>query len=332
MLLFLGPALGPSIGGALIGTVGWRSIFLINVPVGLVAALAIRRIPAGMAVGPRSGARLDRGGLLLLAAGLALLLLGISRGGTGGWAAPATWLPMVAGGGLLASYAAWASRADQPALNLSLARNGRAALAVALCATASVVTFAAVFLLPVFMEEAQGHSALAAGLAMLPQGIITGLSTTFGQRVLRFITVRATVLTGFAVLTAASLGLLAIDAQTPLILTALLLAARSASIGLIITPLLAVLTEPLEQGQLNDATTLFSICQRIAGSVGIGLIAALFAQQAAAHGPVPALHVTGTVITAIAAIGLLAAPLLPAERNVVAYGRRPQEVSSDEVG
>jgi EmrB/QacA subfamily drug resistance transporter len=332
MLLFLGPALGPSIGGALIGTVGWRSIFLINVPVGLVAALAIRRIPAGMAVGPRSGARLDRGGLLLLAAGLALLLLGISRGGTGGWAAPATWLPMVAAGGLLASYAAWASRADQPALNLSLARNGRAALAVALCATASVVTFAAVFLLPVFMEEAQGHSALAAGLAMLPQGIITGLSTTFGQRVLRFITVRATVLTGFAVLTAASLGLLAIDAQTPLILTALLLAARSASIGLIITPLLAVLTEPLEQGQLNDATTLFSICQRIAGSVGIGLIAALFAQQAAAHGPVPALHVTGTVITAIAAIGLLAAPLLPAERNVVAYGRRPQEVSSDEVG
>ena len=335
MLLFLGPALGPSIGGALIGTVGWRSIFLINVPVGLVAALAIRRIPAGMAVGPRGGARLDRGGLLLLAAGLALLLLGISRGGTGGWAAPATWLPMVAGGGLLASYAAWASRAsraDQPALNLSLARNGRAALAVALCATASVVTFAAVFLLPVFMEEAQGHSALAAGLAMLPQGIITGLSTTFGQRVLRLITVRATVLAGFAVLTAASLGLLAIDAQTPLILTALLLAARSASIGLIITPLLAVLTEPLEQGELNDATTLFSICQRIAGSVGVGLIAALFAQQAAAHGPVPALHVTGAVITAIAAIGLLAAPLLPAERNVVTYGRRPQEVSSDEVG
>jgi EmrB/QacA subfamily drug resistance transporter len=332
MLLFLGPALGPSIGGALIGTVGWRSIFLINVPVGLVAALAIRRIPAGMAAGPCSGARLDRGGLLLLAGGLALLLLGISRGGTGGWAAPATWLPMVAAAGLLASYAAWASRADQPALNLSLARNGRAALAVALCATASVVTFAAVFLLPVFMEEAQGHSALAAGLAMLPQGIITGLSTTFGQRVLRFITVRATVLTGFAVLTAASLGLLAIDAQTPLILTALLLAARSASIGLIITPLLAVLTEPLEQGQLNDATTLFSICQRIAGSVGVGLIAALFAQQAAAHGPVPALHVTGTVITAIAAIGLLAAPLLPAERNVLAYGRRPQEVSSDEVG
>jgi EmrB/QacA subfamily drug resistance transporter len=332
MLLFLGPALGPSIGGALIGTVGWRSIFLINVPVGLVATLAIRRIPAGMAVGPASGARLDRGGLLLLAAGLALVLLGISRGGTGGWAPPATWLPMVAGAGLLVGYATWASKADQPALNLSLARNGRAALAVMLCATASVVTFAAVFLLPVFMQEAQGHSALAAGLAMLPQGVITGLSTTFGQRVLRLITVRATVLTGFAVLTAASLGLLAIDARTPLILTALLLAARSASIGLIITPLLAVLTEPLEQGELNDATTLFSICQRIAGSVGVGLIAALFAQQAAAHGPVRALHLTGTVVTAIAAIGLLAAPLLPAERNVVTYGRRPQEVSSDEVG
>jgi len=73
---------------------------------------------------------------------------------------------------------------------------------------------------------------------------------------------------------------------------------------------------------LNDASTLFRIWQRIAGSLGVGLIAALYARQAALHGPVTALHVAGWVIAAIAAGGLLAAVPLPAERNVLPYARQ----------
>jgi MFS family permease len=98
MLLFLGPALGPSVGGALIGAVGWRAIFLINVPAGLAAALAVRRIPAG-------GARLDLPGLVLLAGGLAALLLGISEAGTASWASARTWPLLIAGMVMLAGYA-----------------------------------------------------------------------------------------------------------------------------------------------------------------------------------------------------------------------------------
>jgi EmrB/QacA subfamily drug resistance transporter len=321
LLLFLGPALGPSAGGALIGAVGWRSIFLINVPFGIAAAVAVRRIPADMAPARADRARLDLPGLLLLAAGLALLLAGISQAPAAGWDSAPALLLMTGGALLLAGYAARAVRIDQPVLDLSLARRRAGAVALTLCAAASVVTFAAVFLLPVFMQEVQGRTALAAGLAMLPQGLITGLSTTLGQRVLRVVTVRTTVLAGFALLTTASLGLLGITARTPLPVIAALLSARSASIGLVITPLLAVVTEPLSQGELADASTLFSIWQRIAGSLGIGVIAAIYAQQAAAHGPVKALHVVGVLIAAIAALGLLAAPLLPARRNVAVYAR-----------
>ena len=123
-------------------------------------------------------------------------------------------------------------------------------------------------------------------------------------------------LAGFALLTGASLGLLVIGARTPLALTALLRAVRSASIGLVISPLLAVLTERLSHRRLSDASTLFSIAQRVAGSLGVGLIAAVFAQQSAAHGAVRALHVVAVIIACIAAMGLLAPTLLPAQRNV----------------
>ena len=315
LMLFLGPALGPTVGGALIAAAGWRAIFLTNVPVGALAAVAVRFVPAALAPGRTPGARFDLPGLILLAAGLTGLLFGASQGGAAGWASAATLIPLAAGAALVAGYVSWALRRDQPALDLSLARQVVPALSMGLCALASVVTWAAVFLLPVFVQTAAGRSAIAAGLALLPQGLITGLSTALAPRLLTGLTVRVTVLAGFAVLATASLGLLLVGAATPLWLIAVILACRSVSIGLVINPLLQALTEPLRPDQLGDATTLFNTWQRIAGSFGIGLIAALYAAHARAHGPVAALHLAGVVLALIAVAGLLAALALPAVRN-----------------
>ena len=318
LLLFLGPALGPTVGGALIAAAGWRAIFLVNVP-GLLAAVAVRAVPAALAPERQPGARFDLPGLILLAAGLTGLLLGASQGASAGWSAPACWLPLAAGAALTAGYAAWARRCterrEQPVLDLTLARRRGPVLSMGLCALASVVTWAAVFLLPVFVQTAQGRSALVAGLALAPQGLITGLSTALAPRWLSRLTVRVTVLAGFAVLAVASLGLLLITAATPLWLIALILAVRSVSVGLVINPLLQALLQPLRPDQLGDASTLFNAWQRIAGSFGIGLVAALYATQARTAGPAAALHAAGLVLVVIAAAGALGALALPAARN-----------------
>ena len=314
IMLFLGPALGPTVGGALIGAGGWRAIFLINVPLGAAAALAVRLVPAALAPGRTPGARFDLPGLVLLAAGLTGLLLGASQGAAYAWSTAPAWAPLTAGAGLLACYAAWAARRDQPALDLSLVRRRVPALSMGLCALASVVTWAAVFLLPVFVQSVQGRSALAAGLAMAPQGLVTGLSTALGPRLLARLTVRVTVLAGFAVLAAASLGLLVIGARTPLWVIAVILACRAVSIGLVISPLLQALTDPLRPGQLGDANTLFNTCQRVAASFGIGLIAALYATQARLHGQVAALHFVGVILAALCLAGLLISLALPGLR------------------
>jgi predicted MFS family arabinose efflux permease len=285
------------------------------VPVGALAAVAVRFVPAALAPGRRPGASFDLPGLILLTAGLTGLLFGASQGAANGWMSASTLAPLAVGAVLAACYVGWAARRDQPALDLSLARRRGPALSIGLCALASVVTWAAVFLLPVFVQSVQGRSALAAGLALAPQGLITGLSTALAPRFLTGFTVRATVIAGFAVLAVASLGLLFVAAATPLWLIAVILACRSVSIGLVINPLLQALIAPLPVGQLGDANTLFNTAQRIAGSFGIGLVAALYAAQAREQGPVPALHVTGLVLTAIALTGALAAIALPAVRN-----------------
>ncbi|MET9486461.1 DHA2 family efflux MFS transporter permease subunit [Nocardia sp. NPDC006630] len=315
ILLFLGPALGPSVGGALIGAAGWRAIFLINVPIAVAAIVASLRIPPALAPGRTAGARFDPVGLMLLGTGLTLLLYGTGQGGSHGWAAAGTWTPIVLGIVLLTAYGAWARRSTHPALDLEVAQHSTSMLALLLCAVASVVTFAAVFLLPVFLQTAQHHSALAAGMALLPQGVVTGVSTVAGQRILTRITVRTTVIAGFAVLVAATAALFAIDTHTPIWITAALLAARSASIGLVITPLLTVMLKPLNTDQLADANTLFNICQRIAASLGVGVFAGWYTTVATYHGPVTALHQTALGLTALAALGATIALALPSTRN-----------------
>jgi len=300
ILLFAGPALGPAVGGALIGTAGWRMIFLVNVPLGALAVVAARRLPGRNE--HRRYEKFDFSGLVLLASGLGILLYGTTE---------RVW-PVAAGGAaLLAGYGWHATRRESPALDVALAREPVAALSMGLCAMASVVTWAAVFLLPVFVQSVQGRSALAAGIAMAPQGVITGLSTALGGKVLARLTVRASVSAGFAVLAVATLGIVLIGPRTPLWVIAAILAVRSVSIGLVITPLLTALTAPLPPGRMADASTLFNAVQRVAGSFGIGLIAALYASLARSAGAVPALHTTGLVIAAIAGGGTVLAIAFP---------------------
>jgi EmrB/QacA subfamily drug resistance transporter len=319
IMLFAAPALGPTVGGALIGAGGWRLIFAVNVPLGVVAVWAAKRLSSGVG-SVRSGEKteFDLAGLIMLAAGVTLVLLGTSQGGTAGWGTATCLAPLLAGAALLAAYGRHAARRAQPALDLSLFRQPVPALSMGLCALAAVVTWTAVFLLPVFVQTVQGRSALAAGIAMAPQAVVTGLSTALGQRgpLTRF-TIRATVGAGFAALAAASLLLLTVEAATPLWVIAVILSVRSASIGLVITPLLIALTGPLPPDRMNDASTLFNVVERIAGSFGIGLLASLYASVArSAAGPVHALHVTGIVIACVAAGGAALAALLPSVRNV----------------
>ena len=319
IMLFAAPALGPTVGGVLIGAGGWRLIFAVNVPLGVVAVWAAKRLSSGVR-SVRSGEKteFDLAGLVMLAAGVTLVLLGTSQGGTTGWGTATCLAPLLAGAALLTAYGRHAARRAQPALDLSLFRQPVPALSMGLCALAAVVTWTAVFLLPVFAQTVQGRSALAAGIAMAPQAVVTGLSTALGQRgLLTRFTIRATVGAGFAALAAASLLLLTVQAATPLWVIAVILSVRSASIGLVITPLLIALTGPLPPDRMSDASTLFNVVERIAGSFGIGLLASLYASVArSAAGPVHALHVTGIVIACVAAGGAALAALLPAVRNV----------------
>jgi EmrB/QacA subfamily drug resistance transporter len=320
IVLFLAPALGPSVGGLLISTFGWQSVFLVNVPFGILGIAGVLAMDAGVAPGRDSDARFDAPGLVLLSAALVLATYGASTGPRSGWWSESS-LPFWLGGLiLLAAYAVWAFTRRSPVVDLRVLTSRDPALAIVLSIIAGLVLFAVLFLMPVFIQDVQGQSPTAAGLLLLPQGVTMAAGTIVGDALTRRHIVRRGVITGMVVLAFTTAALTFVQAGTPGWQLALLLCGRGIALGLIIQPLLVATLGELPQKELADANTMFNIVERVAGSFGVALMATFFQAQVRAHmasaaGPqaaaVAGFHDTVWLLVALSAGGFLISLLLP---------------------
>lgn len=161
-------ALGPLIGGALTSGAGWRWIFLVNVPVGVVAfALGVLRMPA--IAGHGTIRRVDWAGLVSFSAGLALLVFGLLRGEQDGWSSPMIFGSLLASAVLLTAFVLIErARGGAAMLDLGFFRIGtfRAISVAAILVAASGM--AAIFLLVSYVQNALGYSPWASGVRFLP--------------------------------------------------------------------------------------------------------------------------------------------------------------------
>jgi EmrB/QacA subfamily drug resistance transporter len=283
LVLFLGPALGPTLGGLLVSTWGWPSIFLVNLPIGIAALLFVGRLRReGFTDEVDRTVRFDPIGLVLLSVGLTAAIYGTSEAPTHGWWSIRAW-PYWAGGlVLLAAYVAWAVRRRDPAVDLRLLRAARSALTMGLCVLASVAMFGVLFLLPVLVQTIQGHGPLESGLVLLPQGIVMGLSTALARN-LTGVRMRLGIIGGFVAVALTSLLLVLVTVDTPLWIVALIMAGRGLGVGLIIQPLLTDMLGGLPERDLAHANTLFQVGQRLGGSLGVSLLATLFSLRITDH-------------------------------------------------
>lgn len=247
----IGLALGPTIGGLLVSTVGWRWVFGINVPIGVVAVIAgVYLLPRTRSFTPIGG--WDRSGLALLTVATTTGLLGVSAAsglGLPGWA-PITLLTIAAA--CVAGFLFRENRAAAPLLDLALLRNPAigAGLLGALCGY--LVLFGPLVLVPIVLTSA-GSSALYAGMILtaLPAGF--ALAAGPGERLLpRSLTDRARATLGAVLAGAALAALVAAPLNGPWLVT--LLAALGAALG-IFTP-------------ANNSMVMHAVPTSIAGTAG----------------------------------------------------------------
>ena len=178
---FLGYPIGPILGGWLLDHFWWGSVFLINVPVVVIAVIAVAWLmPETRAERPPG---LDLPGTLISSAGLAALTYGIIRAGQDGWSDRTAIITMVAGAVALAVFVAWERAVTrrpggQPLIDLSLFRSAGFTWGTALSTMVQFALFGITFAMPQFFLEVRGLDSLASGLRMLP--LIGGLALGLG--------------------------------------------------------------------------------------------------------------------------------------------------------
>jgi EmrB/QacA subfamily drug resistance transporter len=275
IVFFAAPALGPTLGGLLIDSVGWPWIFWINVPIGVIGIVSVLRV--GLHEPRDHGARFDGIGFVLLGLGAGLAVYGANEGPQVGWLAAGS-LPFWASGGVIVgAYFTWAARRQQPLLDVRLLLHRRiAVLSTSVTAVASVVMFAMLILVPTYLQLVQGISPVAAGLVLLPQALATGLGLGLGARVAARAGIRLTAVAGMLALVVGTVVLLLIGGDTPPGVIAGLLCMRGFAVGFVEQPLLSAMLAGLSRVETAHFSTLYDVTQRMAGSVGVGVFLTLF--------------------------------------------------------
>jgi DHA2 family methylenomycin A resistance protein-like MFS transporter len=163
-------AAGPVLGGALTSVAGWRAIFFLNLPAGVLALLLAARVPRS----PRLATPLDPAGQVTLVVALAALAFGVISGGTAGFAAPVTVTALGMAALAFACFVAAESRVRQPMVPLALLRSRAVAACLLAGFSVNVAFYGIAFLLSLYFQRVLGEPPVTAGLLFLP---MTGLLT-----------------------------------------------------------------------------------------------------------------------------------------------------------
>jgi EmrB/QacA subfamily drug resistance transporter len=273
-------ALGPVLGGLLVGSVGWRSIFWINIPVGLaVVALTAAFVPESRAPRPR---RVDPVGQLLILVALASLTYAIIEAPTAGWTAGRILGPLVAFVVSVAGFVRYEARRDDPLLDLRFFRSVPfwGALVLAISSFASLGGF--LFLNTLYLQDARGLSALRAGLYTLPMAAMTVVFAPFSGRVVGRRGARLPLVAAGIALIVSSAMLTGLTTRTSVGWLMATYVVFGLGFGFVNAPITNTAVSGMPRTQAGVAAAVASTSRQVGQALGVAIVGAL--ANAGLHG------------------------------------------------
>jgi EmrB/QacA subfamily drug resistance transporter len=312
-------AVGPAVGGALTSGLGWRSVFYVNVPVGIATIAATYRWVRESS--DPNARRVDWSGQTALIGGLFLLILALLRGNGDGWSSPAIVAELAAAGLLLAGFVAIEARVKEPMLPLGLFRIKEFSGAQIAAFSISASFFALFFYMTLYLQQILGLSAIEAGLVYLPATVLIFFVSGASAKLLEKVSAGALIAVGLALV---SIGLvLALLATATSSWTMLLPSLLVAGVGTgLFNPAVSAValgSAPPEQSGL--AAGVNDTFRQAGIAVGVALFGALIPGAAALGKGTPESYVDGMhkaliVGAVLALIGAIASTRLIAVRRV----------------
>jgi DHA2 family multidrug resistance protein len=272
MSMLVVPILGPAFGGFVTEAFGWRWLFLMNVPIGLVIIVAALQVLPQTEVRER---RMDFTGFLVLAAALVSMQLIIDHGYQRGYDSPfvvGCAFALAAAAAMLAVH--YASLPAAPIVRLAPLADRNFALAIAAWIPFAVALWGGQLLQPFLFQQQFGHTPVETGLLLMPRAVGAFASMYLYSKIAQRFSASTFLLVGGLVATASCLWMTQMSPQMTGRWMMAPLTVQGIGLGLIVTPLTVLAYSTLPKELAAEASTLYYLARTVASAAGIGVMSA----------------------------------------------------------
>jgi DHA2 family methylenomycin A resistance protein-like MFS transporter len=267
-------ALGPAIGGLLVVAIGWRAVFLLNVPLAaLILGLGTFLIPR--IARTRTSAGFDWVGAFLTTFGIGLLTFALIEGPGRGWGSPVIVGSFALAGFGLATFVVWERDIASPLIDVSLFARAPFTVANLAGLTVFFAFIGAIVYLSAYFQQVQGRSALGAGLAVLPIGLGFFVSAQLSGRLVGRRGPRLPMVLGLCLCGVAMIGLVRLRTDTPLSAIWWDLLAIGFGGGLSLTPMTATAMAAVRSERAGMASAIHNSMRQIGQALGVAVLGSL---------------------------------------------------------
>ena len=298
MSVILGPALGPTLGGVMIEHFNWRSIFYVAIP---VASLAILLGSVFMPEREESSVRtrFDWTGLALLASSLSCLLVALSNGQREGWNSDFILILFAISAASGIAFLIWELHIAQPLVDLRVLANGQFTCAAAVACLFGVGLFGSTYLVPLFVQTVQGYTPLAAGILLMPGGLMLGLFMPFAGYMSDRIPTRGLIISGLLCFALSSYWLAHVDVNSAFWTVAGSVVLSRVGLGLIKPSLNVTALRSLRPELLSQGAGMINFARQLGGAFGVNLLSVMLDRRTFFHSDtITSLQTAGNAATA----------------------------------
>ena len=265
---------GPLIGGPLIDNFGWRSVFLVNLPVGLIG-LAMALLFIKESVSGRKGVKFDWWGAITLGGALAGLTLVLDQGATWGWLSSNSVMTYVATI-VFAGIFVWIERkVSEPIIDFKFFKIPAFVYTLINNFIVFMCMMGSVFLLPVFAQTFLGYSATESGFIFIPMGLAIPIAAAIGGRYAYKIQPRYVIFVSTAFATIGFFMLAGIDPRSTITDLMIPLGIMAFFMGFGMAPRTNIIASVVPQSEIGIASGILALVRNIGGAFGISVVATL---------------------------------------------------------
>lgn len=296
----LAPAFGPTLGGWLTGYFGWESLFLINLPVGLVAlVVALKCLPYQRQQSKTQS--FDAQGFITVILSSILIILACNKGSAWGWTSWKTLTILIIGGVALFYFIRRELSLEEPLLNLRVFQQRRFTYSLILNCIITIALYSGTFLIPVFLQDIQHATPLDTALVLLPGSIIMAVMSPVVGKLYSWTGPFWLILGGILLLGASTWELSNVSVASSHTYVSIMMALRSIGIALSYMPVTNAGMSAIPKAITGHASSVTNWVRQATGALSIALFSSLLSFRSLAHLKALAGGAAGSVDTIVKA-------------------------------